>query len=255
MVFFSLVCYQRDQFTQISGLQKIMLVLLCIPGEISPSLRFIVEIQIIMFSPILLYESVNCFNKYVEEMTSEECTQCKMEITEYTFITVPQLLAWAENKINVMFCVKESKDIPRAISSLLELNASHRAFLEVHLGDMLNLEQQQTPDWDQVYYVVELSGKSDLTTILAASDAVKKRAFLLEFNSVEGWDNVQDDIALAKANGFRTFSKSRGSQITATVPNHLKLFEMGIDVAYTYNLTNAVQARQIVNAKNGILPP
>lgn len=189
-------------------------------------------------------------------MTSEECTQCQMEITDFTFITVPQLLAWAENKVNVMFCVKESKDIPRAITSLLKLNASHRAFLEVHLGDMLNLEQQQTPEWDQVYYVVELSNKNDLTTILAASDAIKKRAFLLEFNSVEDWgDNVQDDIILAKANGFRVFSKSRGSQVTATVANHLKLFKMGIDVAYTYNLTNAVQARQIVNAKNGILPP
>jgi len=188
-------------------------------------------------------------------MTSEECTKCQMEITKYTFITVPQLLAWAENKINVMFCVKKSTDIPRAITTLLELNASHRAFLEVHVNDLLVQEQQQSPSWDQVYYVVELSGKDDLTTIFNASDAVKKRAFLLEFNSVEGWDKVEDDIALAKSNGFRTFSKSRGSWVTATVANHLKLYEMGIDVAYTYNLTNAVQARQIVNTKRGILPP
>jgi hypothetical protein len=107
-------------------------------------------------SPVEFYESVNCRGKYVEQMTAEECTKCQMEITQYTFITVPQLLSWAEDKINVMFCVKRSQDIPRAITSLIENNAAHRAFLEVHTDDFLNLELNQTPFWDQVYYVVEL---------------------------------------------------------------------------------------------------
>ena len=38
-------------------------------------------------SPVLLYESFNCYGKKVEEMTAEECTQCKMAYTDYTFIT------------------------------------------------------------------------------------------------------------------------------------------------------------------------
>jgi hypothetical protein len=84
-----------------------------------------------------------------------------MEITQYTFLTVPQLLSWAENKVNVMFCVKESKDIPRAITTLLDNGASHRAFLEVHTDDFLALEANQTPFWDQVYYVVELKSHED----------------------------------------------------------------------------------------------
>lgn len=85
-----------------------------------------------------------------------------MEITKYTFMTVPEFLAWASEKINVMFCVKEATDIPRAITSLIENNATHRAFLEVHVNDLLQLETNQVPYWDQVYYVAEASGKSDV---------------------------------------------------------------------------------------------
>lgn len=112
-------------------------------------------------SPVEIYESINCFGKYVEEMTSDECAQCQMEVTDYTFMKVPDFLAWANDKVNVMFCVKESRDIPRAITTLLENNASHRAFLEVHVDDLLNLEKNQVPYWDQVYYVAELKSKND----------------------------------------------------------------------------------------------
>ena len=113
-------------------------------------------------SPIEIYESVNCFHKYVEEMTSEECSKCQMEITNYTFLTVPQFLAWAGDKVNVMFCVKQSIDIPRAITSLLEYNASHRAFLEVHTNDYLALANNAVPYWEEVYYVVEMYNQDDL---------------------------------------------------------------------------------------------
>jgi hypothetical protein len=113
-------------------------------------------------SPVEFYESINCRGKYVEDMTAEECSQCQMEITQYTFNTVPGLLAWAEDKVNVMFCVKRSQDIPRAITSLLENNAEHRAFLEVHVGDYLALMMNNVPQWDEVYYVVEMYNHNDL---------------------------------------------------------------------------------------------
>lgn len=98
----------------------------------------------------------------MEEMTAEECTQCQMEITQYKFISVPQLLSWAEDKVNVMFCVKRSQDIPRAITSLLDNNAAHRSFLEVHTDDFLSLEVNNIPYWDQVYYVVEMYSHDEL---------------------------------------------------------------------------------------------
>lgn len=94
-------------------------------------------------------------------MTAEECTKCQMEITEYTFTTVPDLLNWADEKINVMFCVKEVFDIPRAISSLVENNATHRSFLEVSISNIQLQESNNTPDWDQVYYVVNMKSKND----------------------------------------------------------------------------------------------
>lgn len=206
-------------------------------------------------SPVEIYESLNCHGKYVEEMTSEECSQCQMEITEYKFQTVPQLLSWAENKINVMFCVKESKDIPRAITTLLENNASHRAFLELHTDDFLALEGNQTPSWDQVYYVIELKSRDDYNKVMQATEMQRKRGFMLEFNDWDTWDTIESDVAAAEALGYRTFGPTRANSIGATVDDHLRLYNTGIDVAYTYNLTNAVTARIEVNKKHRITPP
>lgn len=206
-------------------------------------------------SPVEIYESLTCHGKYVEEMTSEECSKCQMEVTQYTFMTVPDFLAWANDKVNVMFCVKESTDIPRAITTLLENNASHRAFLEVHVNDLLALEANQVPYWDQVYYIAELGQKEDLEKMLSSSPIMKKRSFLLEFNNWDTWDDLETDIQRAESSGFRTFAKSNGNAVTATVNNHMKLYNAGFDVAYTYNLTNAVIARQTVNTENNISPP
>lgn len=52
-------------------------------------------------SPIEVYESINCYGKHVENMTAAECEQCQMAITNYTFISVPTLLDWAQDKVNV----------------------------------------------------------------------------------------------------------------------------------------------------------
>ncbi len=112
-------------------------------------------------SPIEIYESLNCHGKRVEEMTAEECTKCQMEITTYTFTTVPDLLQWADGKVNVMFCVKQSSDIPRAISSLVENNATHRSFLEVGISSIIEQEVNATPGWDQVYYVVNMKSHDE----------------------------------------------------------------------------------------------
>jgi hypothetical protein len=108
-----------------------------------------------------MYESLNCHGKLVEEMTAEECTKCQMELTKYTFTSVPDLLKWADNKINVMFCVKQASDIPRAISSLVENNATHRSFLEVGITNIQLQEASNTTGWDQVYYVVNMKSKND----------------------------------------------------------------------------------------------
>jgi len=97
--------------------------------------------------------------------------------------------------------------------------------------------------------------QNELNTLLAASATVQQRSFLLEFNNWESWDGVEEQIALAKSKGFRTFGATRANFAGATVTDHLRIYEAGMDVAYTYNVTNAVEARIIVNTKNRITPP
>jgi glycerophosphoryl diester phosphodiesterase len=208
-------------------------------------------------SPIEFYESLNCRGKYVEKMTAAECEQCKMEITDYTFISAPTLLEWAADKVNVMLCVKESTDIPRAITTLIENNATHRAFLEIGYGELLSLEANNVPYWDQVYYVVELSNSEQVMQLVTnSSKTLLSRAFLFEFNSWDDWgDSLKSDIDAVHAGGRRAFAATKDSPVTATVNNHLDLYNAGFDVAYTYNLANAVEARIEINTGRGLVPP
>lgn len=211
-------------------------------------------------SPIEIYESFDCYGKHVEEMTAAECQQCHMINTQYTFISVPSLLEWAADVVNVMLCVKRKQDFPRAIATLLENNASSRAFLEIHVQDFLDLETSDVPKWAQVFYVVELSGPGDVDTLLSYSEALLSRALLAEFNSLENWgwphqqDTIAADIERVEQRGIRSFVKSNGDRVTATVANHLRLYKAGFDVVYTYNLTNAVSARIEVNKVRGLDP-
>jgi glycerophosphoryl diester phosphodiesterase len=87
-------------------------------------------------SPVEWWESYDCWGKKVEEMTVAQCTTCHMEVTSYTFMSVPELLAWSAGKVITMLCVKRPQDIPRAISTIFENNATDRAFLEIKVGDL-----------------------------------------------------------------------------------------------------------------------
>jgi glycerophosphoryl diester phosphodiesterase len=107
-------------------------------------------------SPIEIYESFDCFHKKVEEHTAAENAACHMINTEYMFQPVPDILQWANDTINFMFCVKESSDIPRAISTLVENGATHRAFLEIGVSEMLDTVSNNVPSWEEVYYIIEM---------------------------------------------------------------------------------------------------
>lgn len=112
-------------------------------------------------SPILIYESFDCFHKKVEEQTAAENAACHMLNTTYTFQPVPDVLKWADEKVNFMFCVKENTDIPRAITTLIENNATHRAFLEIGVQDMLNTVSSNLEGWEEVYYIIEVHNTGD----------------------------------------------------------------------------------------------
>lgn len=112
-------------------------------------------------SPIEVWESFDCHGKKVKEQTAEQNAACHMINTNYTFQTVPDILKWTNDKINFMFCVKETADIPRAISTLIENNATHRAFLEIGVNEMQDTAAANTEGWDQVYYIIEMSNQDE----------------------------------------------------------------------------------------------
>lgn len=85
-----------------------------------------------------------------------------MALTSYTFMSVPDLLKWSaekvlalwnnfsiSEKVITMLCVKRPQDIPRAISTLIENNATDRAFLEIKIGDLQRIKNAS--NWDKVW--------------------------------------------------------------------------------------------------------
>jgi hypothetical protein len=208
-------------------------------------------------SPIEWFESIDCRGGLVEEMTTAECEKCPMALSNYTFTSAPELLAWADGNINVMFCVKEGSDLPRAITTVLESGASHRAFLEIGVTPLLDAVNANASGWDMVWYILGVSSHDELASFLATNPAVVARIVLVEFNDyTHNWDDatLAADLAQVHALGRRAAAATRSNPATATVKNNLDIYKAGIDVAYTYNLANAVEARKIINNERGIYP-
>ncbi len=212
-------------------------------------------------SPIEWYESPECAGKRVENMTTPECEACPMALSNCTFTSAADLLAWANGSVNVMFCVKESRDLPRAIATLLEEGASHRALLEVGTGVFLAAVDANTSGWDQVRFIVEVGSHDELTEFLAsAPHGALDRVVVLEWP--DDWQTAWPDPAtlaadLAQVHGLgrKAVATTSSNPAEATVENHLAIWSAGFDAAYTYNLANAVVARVQVNSKRGLDPP
>ena len=55
-----------------------------------------------------------------------------------------------------MFCVKETADIPRAITTLIENHAVNRAFLEISVNEILDIVANNSEGWEEVYYIINM---------------------------------------------------------------------------------------------------
>lgn len=93
-------------------------------------------------------------------------------------------------------------------------------------------------------------------SMISAGAEVLKRTFLFEFNDWTSW--VRDDlikcIDITHSMGIHAVTASNSDPITSTVKNHLDIYKAGFDVAYTYNLDNAIEARKIINTENLVFP-
>lgn len=89
--------------------------------------------------------------------------------------------------------MKLATDIPRAITTLIQHNATNHALLEIGLDNYLTATvTSQYPGWDKVYYVIELNNAADVATLLSYESATFDRAFLFEFNNFLSWGSTLD---------------------------------------------------------------
>jgi hypothetical protein len=206
-------------------------------------------------SPIEWYESPECVGERVEDMTLAQCTSCPMALTDYKFMSVPDLLSWAAGKVVIMLCVKRPQDIPRAITTIIENNATDRAFLEIKVGD-LHWISNATSDWKKVFYVAEGGSLNDLNVMLSTTfDWLLPRIFMFEFDpSHTSWGiNLPDTINKLHAKGMRTFTAT--PKFYPSVATQEAIFNSGIDVVYTYDTQNGVIARTNIDKERGVSPP
>jgi hypothetical protein len=204
-------------------------------------------------SPIEIYESLDCVGRKIEDMTAAQITKCHMAGTNWTFASLPQLLQWADQKVIVMLCVKQAGDIPRAISSIIENNATDRAFLEIHAGDVVNLVPK-APGFEQVYYLAELGSIADVTALLN-SPATLKQAFMYEFHPPYSGVNVTQMIVEQLHPKNIRATTPTPTQTDPSVQEQEGLFHELYDVVYTYGLENGVVARTAIDKERGVVPP
>ncbi len=206
-------------------------------------------------SPIEVYESTECAGRYIEQMTAAQVTACHMlgSKTE-TFQRVDELLRWAHGRTVVMLDVKVPGDLPRAISTGIENDAQDDLFLEVHQRDFLNIVVG-APGWEQLHYLVWLDSPDSADAVIQSNH--RAQAFMYEMNpTYPNYDATQMKLFIANKlhpAGIRAFSSTDTNN--PTVENHQMLFDEGIDVVMTYDLTNALMVRQSVNTARGVSPP
>jgi hypothetical protein len=202
------------------------------------------------------YESPQCAGLVVENSTAAAIMRCPMALTADTFMTVPSFLSYTQGKMITMLCVKRTSDIARAVSTLVESNATQRAFLEIGLGALLSIVPT-VPDWEQVYYLVEGDSMADIHSLVNTSTALRARAFAFEFNGhAKGqWSGVNLTLAfeMLHAAGIRAFVAT--TEITPSIAGQEALWGEGFDIVYTYDTVNAVAARTAVDVARGVAPP
>ena len=206
-------------------------------------------------SPLKIWESLDCYGKKIEDMTAAQVTSCHMLPSLETFPRVDDVLAWAKGKLIVMLTVKESSDFAGGIATVLAAGAQDRVFFEIGTGDFQNTLKSVTGG-KKVYYLVKIDATSDVDLMLYKGKS--PRAFMYELEPTYSNASAAQVAAMIKTKlrpaGIRPFAASAANPITATVQNHLGLFNQGFEVVMSYNLANGVAARIKANKAAGISP-
>lgn len=201
-------------------------------------------------SPIMIYESLDCAGKKIEEMTAADVTKChRLPSGTETFQRLDEVLLYLRDKMTVELTVKRSADYARTIQEVLALRAADYAYLEISTSELRDLIPKLTGS-DRVYYLVNVG--SNLAEVDEIIDKIKNpRAFMIEIDpGVAIGSLVSTRLHPA---GLRAFIYDKNGLI---LPSQIKAYyNQGFDVVSTNQAKNSVTARQQVNTARGVTPP
>ena len=201
-------------------------------------------------SPILAYESLDCLNKKIEQMTAAEVTAChRFPSTTEKFQRLDEVLGYLRGKMVVQLCVKVPVDYARTIVEIHAQSAEDFAFIEVDTPQRFETLIPTLPGNDTVYYLINVASTlSDLDGLLAAHNP---RGFMYEIDpGVAIGTLVPDRLHPA---GVRAFIYDNAA--TPSVAQLQQHYLDGFDAVSSQSGTNGVQARVLVNTAHGVSPP
>lgn len=201
-------------------------------------------------SPIQIYESLDCANKKIEEMTAAEVTRChRFPSGTETFQRLDDVLEYLRGKMTVELTVKRSADYARTIAEVLARHAEDFAYLEISTAELRDQIPKITGS-DRVYYLINVEDR--LGEIDELIDKIKNpRAFMVEIDpGVAIGSLVATRLHPA---GIRAFIYDKNGLLS---PGQVKAYyTQGFDVVSSNVAKNTVTARQQVNTSRGVTPP
>lgn len=198
-------------------------------------------------SPIELFESLDCANKKIEDMTAAQVTQChRLPSTTEKFQRLDDVLDDLRGKMLVQLCVKRSEDFARTIAEIHAKDAAEFAFVEIDAGEVGLIPGLAAPD---IYFLVNVADDlSAIAPILALHDP---RLFMIEIDpDVAIGDLVATQLHPA---GVRAFTyDSAASPSASQLEAH---YAAGYDVVSSQSGPRGVEARKAANTARGVTPP
>ena len=200
-------------------------------------------------SPIQVYESTDCANQLIEQMTAAQVTSChRFPSTTETFQRLDDVLGYLRGRMVVELCVKVVGDFGRTITELHTLGAEDFAFLEINAGDVPTVVPT-LPGSDSVYYLVDVA--TDLSPIDGLLAMHDPHEFMYEIDpSVAIGTLITDTLHPA---GVRAFTYD--DTATPTVSELEAYYAAGYDAVSSQSGPNGVQARVMENTTLGVTPP
>lgn len=201
-------------------------------------------------SPIKVYESLDCANQKIEEMTAAQVTRChRFPSATETFQRLDEVLNYLRGKMTVELTVKRSADYARTIQEVLALHAEDFAYLEISTSELRD-QIPKLSGGDKVYYLINIEDR--LAEVDELIDKIKNpRAFMVEIDpGVAIGTLVASRLHPA---GLRAFIYDKNGLLS---PAQVKAYySQGFDVVSTNLAKNTVTARQQINTARGVTPP